>query len=210
MFLYLKSLENYLQLIVIPLISIILAIKLLNERKETGETNYIRLYILLVFLSFTYLVTIEFIHQELNLLSVEAYGSESNSFSFYNFALAIIGTFALSMVFYANQWESLYYLPFFFFGALIILFIFTGFYAFLMFYIYLTCVISLAFMYYTSFRLKDNGALGIGIFFTIAFMTLFTADVPPLGNILTLIFCGFGLIFALGYFHPFKQGGYEQ
>ena len=116
-----------------------------------------------------------------------------------------MGTFALSMVFYANQWESFYYMPFFFFGALTVLYIFTGFYIFLMPYIYITSIIGLTFIYITSFRLKDNGALGIGIFFTLAFMTLFTGDIPPTGNILTLIYCVFGLFFAFGYFRPFKQ-----
>jgi len=195
---YLDTLENYMQIIVIPLIAIIIAIRLKREKKQTEQLNIIRLIILLVFVSFTYLISVEFIYQETaigNYISEEIYGSNSLTFSLYN----------LGLVLYANQIESMYLFPYFAFGGMILFFLFTGFGEWIMWYIYISSIIGLSFLYLTSFRIKDNGSLGIAIFFTMAFATLFMSELDYAGNITSLIYCCFGIIFALGLFKPFKE-----
>jgi len=52
-------------------------------------------------------------------------------------------------------------------------------------------------------KLKDNSSLGLAIFATLVFPTLI-AEKTIVGQILSLVYPIFGLIFALGYFKLFK------
>jgi hypothetical protein len=65
-------------------------------------------------------------------------------------------------------------------------------------------VFGLLFFYITGFRLKDNGSLGLGIFFTIAFASVIAGE-NVVGDILTFLIAIMGMIIALGYFQPYKQ-----
>ena len=52
--------------------------------------------------------------------------------------------------------------------------------------------------------MKDNGALGIAIFFTLAFSTQFIHE-ALLSRIIIISYVAFIVIFSLGLFRPFKQ-----
>lgn len=201
--------KNYFQLMVIPIITIILAIRLIKQKKETGKLNYIRFYIFLAFITFSWLVVWQFIYEEANInnfLTDELYGRYTTTFSIYNLGLVFMGTLALSLVLYANQIESLYYMPFFILGGMVILYLFTGYADWLMIYVYISCSVGLVFLYLTAFKLRDNGSLGLSIFFSLAFVTVFAQYIPieNFGPYVAISYCVFGLIFALGYFHPFN------
>ena len=110
----------------------------------------------------------------------------------------------LCLVFYANRLESLYYLSLFIFGGMIIFYYLTGFDAWLEFYIQIAAIISLVFIYFTGFRIKDNGALGLAVFFTLAFSTLII-EMTYVTQILILSYNIFVVILSLGYFRVFKE-----
>ena len=202
--------NHFFQLILVFLISIIVFIRIGKQKKETGQINYIRVYILAVFLSFLWICFWEFMFWEANIdgfISEELYGSSSFTFSLYNIGLALIGTFSLSMVLYANQMEAFYFMPFFIFGGMVIFFMVTGLAPWLMFYVYFSSFVGLVFLYQTAFRFKDDGSLGLAIFFTIAFSTLFVKYIPNIADIgpfFVIVYCTFGVYFTLGYFHPFN------
>ena len=87
---------------------------------------------------------------------------------------------------------------------MLLLFLFTGFDAFLETYIMIAGAVGVIFLYFTGIRVKDNGALGLAIFFTIAFGTILIDD-HWVAQISIIVYSVFILIFSLGYFKPFKE-----
>jgi hypothetical protein len=197
----------YFNAILIPLATVLIGRKVLKEKKSTGKWNPIRIIIFGVFICFSAIGIIEFLTSvlpfELTLLN-EFYGGGLESFDFYGFLIGMMVTLGMTLIFYANRWESLYYSVLFFYGGMVILFLLTGFDIWLETYIMILGAISIGFLYLTAFRVKDNGALGLAIFFTIAFGTIILEN-HWVTQISILIYSIFILIFSLGYFKPFKE-----
>jgi hypothetical protein len=196
-----------LNIIVIPLATIIVGRKLVKEKRTTGRYNAIRGLIFTIFFSFSILVILEFFVNSpvFNLpLLIELFGDGFESFGLNTLIIGIIASLGLTMVATANRWEFLYYTSLFIFGGMILLYIFTGFEALLTPYIYFAGGASIVFLYLTGFRVKDNGALALAIFFTIAFGTVIFDNpmITPFGVIIYDIFI---LVFSLGLFKPFKK-----
>jgi len=207
-----EDIANTILLIVIPLMAIIIARRILLEKKNTGEWNKIRVLIFSVFFCYIGVVTSTFI-LETSPIGVSPYGKYFLShpmtiLSLYVISLGLLVSLSNCLVAYANKWEPFYYTALFIFGSMFIFYFFTGFETWVMPYIYIAAIIGISFMFITGFRLKDNGALGIGIFFTIAFSSLILSTIlnqSILSDILYIIHGIFGLYFALGKFQPFKE-----
>lgn len=198
--------------IIIPLATAIVGRKLIKEKKATGKFNPIRSLIFGIFLSFSALGIIELILEYVPGLTLldEWFGGGIENFDFYGFLIGTMVTLGLTMVFFAYRWESLYYSAIFFYGGMIVLFFFTSFDAWLEMYITIIGAIGVVFLYVTGFRVKDNGALGLAIFFTISFMTVaIDFGTPELNHWVTqisiMVYSVFILIFSLGYFKVFKE-----
>lgn len=206
---FLQSFGRYFAVFVIfPLITVVLLYRLIKEKKQ-GETNYIRLILLLIFSSVFFLKVISFIGIETTLIPEEVVGIEANDFSIYNFGLGLSVSLGLVLAAYLNQVKSFYYTSLFIFFGLFLLFLYTGTSLILMPYIVVSGILGVLLQLYSGFKLRDNGALGIGIFFIIAFITTITQRIvnPIIGitdAILDLLYLAFGLVLALGYFTPFK------
>lgn len=193
--------------IVIPIATILVGRKLIKEKRTSGRYNAIRGLIFMIFFSFSILVILELLVNTpaFNLpLLVELFGSGFESFSINTLIIGIIASLGLSMVATANRWEFLYYTSLYFYGGMIFLFLLTGFEAFLLPYIYFAGGASIIFLYLTGFRVKDNGALALAIFFTLAFGTVIF-DNPMVTRVGVIIYDVFILVFSLGYFKPFKE-----
>ena len=204
---FITQLGYYFNAILIPVATAIIGRKLVKEKKVKGAYNPIRALIFGIFLSFSVLGIIEFFLAvppfELSLLQ-EWFGEGIESFDIYGFIIGTMVTLGLTMIFYANRWEPLYYSAMFVYVGMFILYLLTGFDAWLETYIMITGAIGVVFLYFTGFRVKDNGALGLAIFFTIAFGTILIED-HMVTQISILIYSVFILIFSLGYFKPFKE-----
>ena len=198
---------NYLGIIIIPIMTIILGRKVFLERKQINKFNMIRLIIFCIFLTLSWMIIWEFLYETTPLgdvlytdlvISIE-------TFSFYSFGIGFIITLAISMVSYANKWESLYFISFFIYAGMFIVFLLTEIAIFLIPYVFAGGVIAVVFLFATAFRLKDNSSLGLAIFATLIFPTLFSfAEETPVGQIFSLTYPIFGILFALGYFKLFK------
>ncbi len=202
---------NFLGIIIIPIMTIILGRKVILERRQIKKLNMIRFIIFCIFLSLSWLLIWEFLYESTPLsdvLNAELIIS-INTFSFYSFGLGLMITLALSMVSYINRWESLYFLSFFIFAGMFIVFLVTEIVIFLLPYVFAGGVIAVVFLFATGFKLKDNSSLGLAVFATLVFPTLI-AEKTIVGQILSLVYPIFGLIFALGYFKLFKAGVVEQ
>ena len=203
-----ELIANYLGIIIIPIMTIILGRKVILERRQIKKFNIIRLIIFCIFLTLSWMGIWEFLYESTPLgavLNTELIIS-IDTFSFYSFGLGFMITLALVMMTYTNRWESLYYVPFFIFVGMFIVFLLTEIAIFLIPYVFAGGVIAVVFLFATAFRLKDNSSLGLAIFATLIFPTLFSfAEETPVGQIFSLIYPIFGIIFALGYFKLFKE-----
>lgn len=196
---------NFLGIIIIPIMTIILGRKVILERKQIKKLNMIRFFIFCIFLTLSWLLIWEFLYESTPLgavLNADLIIS-LNTFSFFSFGLGLMITLAISMVSYTNRWESLYYMPFFIFLGMFIVFLLTDIAIFLLPYVFTGGVIAVAFLFGTGFKLRDNSSLGLAIFATLVFPTLI-AEKTIVGQVLSLAYPIFGLIFALGYFKLFK------
>jgi len=205
--LFLSSLgivANLSSAIFIPLATLILGRKLLKDKKETGKYNIIRLLIVITFLNFSILVVTEYLVRNTPLTTPfmdELFNAE---FGIYNTSVGIMVTLGLTLIFYINRWEILHFSAVFFFVGMFLLYLFTGFYAWLEDYTTIAGAASILFLFFTAIRMKDNGALGIAIFFTLAFSTQFIHE-ALLSRIVIISYVVFIVIFSLGLFRPFKQ-----
>ena len=211
--LFLHGLENIgylLNVIIIPLATVLVGRKLLKEKKATGKLNDIRAIIFFIFFSFSNLVILEFLigtqfyDTTTRAFLAGIFGGTLDVFNVYSFVIGIIASLGLMMVAVANRWDFLRYTSMFFFGGMILLYTFTGFQAFLAPYIYFAGGAGIVFLYLTAFRVKDNGALALAIFFTLAFGTVIV-DVAMITGFGVVIYNGVILIFSLGLFKPFKK-----
>jgi hypothetical protein len=199
--------------ILIPLATAIIGRKLLKEKKEYGKYNPIRALIFGVFLSFAVLGVIELILEYIPGLTLleEWFGGGITNFNFYGFLIGTMVTLGVTMIFYAYRLEKAYYSGFFFYGGMVIFYLLTGYDAWLENYIIIAGILGVVFLYFTGIRVKDNGALGLAIFFTIAFVTIaidFGNDFLNhwITQISIITYNVFILVFSLGYFRVFKEG----
>jgi hypothetical protein len=197
---------NYLGITIIPIMTIILGRKVILERRKINKFNMIRFIIFCIFLTLSWLLMWEFLYESTPLGGVLNYElvKAIYTFSLYSFGIGLMITLALVMMTYINRWESLYYVPFFIFAGMFIVFLLTEIAIFLIPYIFAGGVIAVVFLFATGLRLKDNSSFGLAIFATLIFPTLMVAEKTIVGQILSLAYPIFGIIFALGYFKLFK------
>lgn len=203
----LSNLGYLLNIIIIPLATIIVGRKLLKEKKATGELNEIRALTFFILFSFSNLVILEFLIRTQIYSSpvlAELFGGNFDSFNIYSLVIGLIASLGLMLVTTANRWEFLHFAALFFFGGMILLYAFTGYDALLEPYIYFAGGVSVVFLYLTAFRVKDNGALALAIFFTLAFGTVIF-DVPLIRGFGVIIYDVVILLFSFGLFRVFKQ-----
>ncbi|TXT53690.1 MAG: membrane protein of unknown function [Promethearchaeota archaeon] len=205
----LELIGNILGLIVFPLIIIISARKIWNEKKESGAINIVRFILMCVFITFYILVILELLYENTPARPIleenSIWATSISDFSLRTLLIGILVSFAIGLVTYANQWETLFYSPIFFYGGMILLHFSTGFTFLFPIYIYISAVIGLVFLYYTGIRLRDNGSLGLGILFTLQFTTIILTNIL-INEIINITSFVFALILGLGYFNPFTDG----
>jgi len=190
--------------IVIPLATLVLLRKTLKEKKEIGNFNYIRLIIIAIFSCFALISILQYI-VEFNIMPSfnNLFGGNIETFNIYSMLIGTMVSLGLTLAFYANKWEAFYFVMLFIFGGMIILYLLTGFEAWVQIYILMAAIGSLIFMYLTSFRIKDNGALGLSIFFTLVYSTLIL-DELIIVQVIIMSYNVFIIVFSLGLFRPFK------
>ncbi|MHA1148046.1 MAG: hypothetical protein ACTSR8_07345 [Promethearchaeota archaeon] len=203
-----EYIENIISIILIPGSAIYLTKKLLNEKKETGNYNYIRLMIIGVFFSLSFLTIMETLYDSgllKGIITEKEFGQYSDNYSLYNLGLGVMVTFGVTMIFLANRLEAFYYSAFFFFAGIIIFYYLTGFDAWLVPYINFAAVFSLIFLYYTGIRIKDDAPLGLAIIFTFAFVSLFLYEYPLIEQIMDYTYLTLIFLLTIGYLNFFKN-----
>lgn len=201
----LRQIGYLLSAVLIPLATMILGRKIFKEKRVTGQYNYIRLITFSIFTCFAIMSVLEYlVHISWFPFLNEIFGYNTETINLYSILIGTMVSLGLTLIFYANRWETFYYASLFFFGGMVIFYYFTGFDAWVDGYIQIAAIASLVFIYITSFRVRDNGALGLAIFFTLAFSTLIL-DLSFVNQIIIITYNIFIVIFSLGYFKIFKE-----
>ena len=201
---------NPLEFIVISLLVIFYIYKNIKDKKQTGKFNWIRMILLGTFICFEIQSILAFLNNitwtELNLPEFFQSMRETH-LTLGGISIGLLVVLGLTLTTYGLQYKSLYYTPTFIYSGIVFIYYYTGLYIAQPFIIY-GGAIGLAFMYYTSFRIKDNGAIGLSVFYTLAFASIIieTLVIP---QILNLGYIVFGVIFTLGFFKPFKEANKE-
>jgi hypothetical protein len=205
-----QTIANWTTIIIAPIMTVLVANRFWQFYKETGKINFIRLSIFAIFLAFAWAII------PTNLSEVPPFdifinqniiGTDEATINPYSIAIGLMVSFSLCMIAYANRWESLYYVPLFLYAGVIISYTLNNFnsayFIVNQIYIYSAGIIGVIFFYITGIRLKDNGSLGLGVFFTLSYASLVAGE-NIIGDVFTFLIGVFGLIFALGYFTPYK------
>lgn len=203
----LSLINAYAEFILLPLMAILMLRKVLNEKKKTGEINYIRLILTFVFTSFSFAIIVEFLNGRTilgNFIPDELIDNGGDSFGLYNIGIGLVVSFGILLASYVSQKETFYYVPFFIFGGMYVYYLITGYDAWLMDYIEYGAIIGLLSLFYVGLRYRDNGSLGLGIFFIFAFLVLILEGI--FATIMNSSYIVFGVILSLGRFKPFKEG----
>jgi hypothetical protein len=203
----LSYIGSILSILLIPMATIIVGLRVLNEKKETGKLNVIRTLIFGIFLNFSLVVIFEFITESTPFSTeklLEMVTDESNHFTINNFLTGLVVTLGIAMVCYANGWEAFYYTSTFLYGGMFIFYLLTGFDGWLVAYIYAAGAFSIIFLYLTGIKFKDNGSLGLAIFFTFVFITVGFNE-TLIGEFFVMMYLGFILYFSFGFFKPYSE-----
>lgn len=206
-----QIIANWATIIFIPAMTIIVGNRFWQFYKETKKINYIRLIIFLIFVAFTGAIVPTNLAEvpPFNVyIDINLIGADEVTINPFSIAIGLMVTFALCMITYANRWETLYYVPLLLYAGIIISYALNDFSSVYFIlnqtYIYTAGIFGVIFFYITGLRLKDNGSLGFGILFTFAFASLIFGE-TVIGDVFTLLIALFGIIFASGYFNPYKQ-----
>ncbi|MHA1412651.1 MAG: hypothetical protein ACTSUX_00965 [Promethearchaeota archaeon] len=202
-----QTIANLFEIPIAIIMTFILLGKLLKEHSETGEWNTTRFIMLGIFTGYTITVfwgDLYEIFAPLNFLSYELAGNTLSIVNIFSIGVGIIVCFALSLIAHAYNIEWLLYTPFFIFIGMLFIYFYTGYYEMYTIYLYIGAIIGLLFFFIIGFNLRDNSALGLGIFFFFSFMTIITGE-GLFSQILQIAYSLFGIYFVLGRFRPFKE-----
>ena len=201
---WLSSIGRLLGAIFVPIASIILAQKMVKDRRARGKWNFIRIGIFLSFVLISCVNIGWWVTLYSPIGSPELYNAFEATFGLHEHLNGMNVTFGLMIIVYFFKLETLYLTPLYFYFGMIIFFLFTGFQQLLEGYVKIGGILTIFFLYFTAIKIRDNGALGLSIFSTIAMSVLFIPN-PIVSTLVTIIYIVFMMYFALGYFTPFKE-----
>ena len=121
-----------------------------------------------------------------------------------SFSVPVVIVCGLYIVGHANNWTFLKIVPAIYFIAVILLIYLIDFTVLYLPSMLVGYLAVLVFLLYTGFKLKDNGALGLALFFILTTFVGIAESYPKF--IMGIIAYSYGVFFALGFFRPYKAG----
>lgn len=203
---FLSFSNNLLGVVAIVIMISIMVFKLKNYKQETDNWDVIRILMIIWFLGILYFNTWEFLYYSTPLNDVIP--SSWIAFSYddiviQSYSIPVVIVCGLYIVGYANNWKVFKIVPVIYYAILIALVLILNFTLLYIPSMLISYLLVIVFLIYTAIKLKDNGALGLTIFFLLTMFVGMTESY--LKFILGIISYGFGIYFSLGYFHPLKK-----
>lgn len=202
----LNFINNLLGVLSTVIILIILIIKLRAYHKKTETYDIIRTMIIIWFFCILWFNTWEFLYYNTPLNEVIPsiwMATDYSSIVVQSLSVPIVIIVGLFIVGKINQWKILEIFPFAYFAIIIGLTLLFNLGLLYFISMLVSYLLVLVFLFYTGLRVKDNDALGLAIYFMITMFVGVTESYPKF--ILGIISYIFGIIFALGYFKPYKK-----
>lgn len=197
---------NLLGVVAIVIMVITLIIKLIDYHDKTNNWDIIRLLMIIWFLGILYFNTWEFLYYNTPLREVIPLSWIDTDYStivVQSLSVPVVIVCGLYIVGHANNWLVLKIVPLIYFTIVILLIVLIDFNALYLPSMLIGYLAVLVFLLFTGFKLKDNGALGLAIFFI---LTTFVGVSESYSKfILGIVAYCYGIYFALGYFKPFKS-----
>lgn len=106
----------------------------------------------------------------------------------------------MMFVFYINEWDVVLFLPVYIYIGGIIFYIATGIGWFFETYLIFGGLFTLIMVYEAGFRVRDDDALGLGVYYSFEFAAFLLPSVLMIQIVTPL----FGIIYAVGLFKPFE------
>ena len=197
------------RLITSPLLIGSVVYRIRNDLKNKGATSQVKYIMLTAFLLELFQATIallflfDVIPESLDTPDI------SHGLGLNNLQTGAVVALGLYLVFYLYGQEKLLYLPAYMFGAIILYKIISGRDELFPWFIYVGGIFAITMMFFASIKMRENNAIGLSIFYLFLFGQIMIT--PILGGnweilfIWNLITFGFGIIYALGLFKPFKE-----
>lgn len=203
---------------VMVMMSIMIALhvrRMYQERKTRGTITIVKKIILAAFIvefcsGFTYLI---FVANWLPTILPWWDPTSGNVIALNTVTTGFTVAIGLMLVFYLFNLEQLMYTPLYATLALIVYFFVSGGHSELFpYYFNFGAILALVFLWIASFRLRDNYALGLALFYTIDFIqVILKTDIFDGNSIYVIAFelsiYIFGIFYASGFFRPFKHTG---
>lgn len=202
----LSFINNFLGVVAIFIMIIIMILKLRTFHRKTDNWDLIRVLMIIWFIGILYFNTWEFLFYSTPLQSVIPSSWISSDYTrlvVQSYSIPVVMVCGLYIVGHANKWMILKILPILYYGFIVILSLIIDPNPLFLPSMLLGYLVVLGFLLYTAFKLKDNGALGLAVFFLLT--TIVGVTDSYLKFILGIISYSFGVYFALGYFTPFKK-----
>ena len=196
---------NLLGVVAIVIMIITMVIKLNNYHKKTNAWDIIRILMIIWFLGILYFNTWEFLYYNTplgNVIPISFMDIDYSTIVVQSFSVPVVIVCGLYIVGHANNWILLKIIPAIYFVVVILLIYLINFTVLYFPSMLIGYLAVLVFLLYTGFKLKDNGALGLAIFFILT--TFVGVSESYIKAILGIIAYCYGVYFALGYFKPFK------
>ncbi|MFX0101278.1 MAG: hypothetical protein ACFFCS_17020 [Candidatus Hodarchaeota archaeon] len=186
--------------------------KVYLDMKERGSFNTVRLAILVAFALEVYSVFIEDWFYTWGIFPME-WKVSSDEIGPNSLGKGVVVALGLYLTFYMLEWKPLKFTGAYFFIGMVTYFLITGIDFMYFWYIVIGGVIGVTSMIVVGSKLRDNGAIGLGIFYLIAFIGVVVGMVPEISyigsvRIPQLIFItefAFGICFSFGLFKPYKE-----
>lgn len=197
---------NLLGVVAIIIMIITIVIKLIDHHNKTNNWDIIRILMITWFLGILYFNTWEFLYYSTSLQAIippSWIDTDYSTIVVQSLSVPIVIVCGLYIVGYANKWVILKIVPIIYFAIVILLIVTINFNLLYLPSMLIGYLAVLGFLLFTGFKLKDNGALGLAIFFILTTFVGITDSYVKF--ILGIIAYGFGIYFALGYFKPLKS-----
>jgi hypothetical protein len=202
----LSFINNLLGVVAIIIMIIIMALRLREFHEKTDNWDLVRLLMIIWFIGILYFNTWEFLYYNTplqNNIPSSWISLDYNDFVVQSYSIPVVIVAGLYIVGYVNKWMILKVLPVILYAIVVVISLFFEPPFLFLYSMLFGYLIVLVFLLYTGFKLKDNGALGLAVFFLLT--TVVGVTESYLKFILGIISYSFGIYFALGYFNIFKK-----
>ena len=208
---YLSWAEFTVKLIAMLSLTIVISKKILDDKKEYGKFSPIKLIYLMIFATNLFSTFFDDLFYRIGLFKYE-WQVEISRIGINTILNGFMVALGFMLIFTILNWKSLQLSSFFFYIGMVLFWLFTGRDDMYFIYTVVLSSISLIVIFAIGIKLKDNGAVGYSTFFLLLLIGYIMVAIPGIndvgginvGHFFNMGAYGFGIIFALDKFKPFK------